>query len=764
MDRIKGHPAKLFIGLLLGLVVFLGPAVLEAWAARIEVPIEFSPEDLRIDAFRGYDRIEFAGGGSLAEIGAPALPAVQVRVALPEGAVLSGLSVRVESVEAVPGRFTVWPAQPPLAMSAPRPETFVPPDAALYASAAPYPSEAAVYLRHADLGGQGMAILELRPVRYRPAAGALEVLTRLTLEIETAAGGECGDYLPPGASPRQREELEARVRALVVNPEAVELRAAAGAASRAELPAGAYDYVIISSSDLAPSLQDLADWKTKKGVPAKIVTTTWVYSLYSGANPARIRAFVADAHQQWGATYFLLGGDVNKVPTHEWPSPIDPYFVTNDTYYADYDDDWLVEVHVGRATGSYGLYMDIFTSKVLTYEKNPPLTDYAMQAGLFGFDLDANTPCEVCKDFIEDNYWPSGWDITHVYDSQPTDHKQAIIDLIQSGVHLVNHMDHCSVTLIGAGSGHDAWISTVETDAFTNTQDQTIWYSTGCKAGAFDLNCIAEEFCKNANGGILAYLGNSEFGWYNPGLCNTLSNLYDRLFFRTLFVFGRTTLGPCFSEHKNRHFPTSDHERYVFRELTLLGDPELPIWTADPAALAVTHPATVGEGSTGFTVQVDAQGGGPVSGARVCLMKDDEIYLVALTGPGGAATFDLSTATLGVMDVTVTAHNFLPVEQTAEIVEAGASAPEPTGAPSPFRGATAIAFDLPAPAAALLRVFDPAGRAVRTLIDGEPLAAGSHRAAWDGRDEQGRPAAAGVYLYRLEAGGARATRSMILVR
>jgi hypothetical protein len=46
-----------------------------------------------------------------------------------------------------------------------------------------------------------------------------------------------------------------------------------------------------------------------------------------------------------------------------------------------------------------------------------------------------------------------------------------------------------------------------------------------------------------------------------------------------------------------------------------------------------------------------------------------------------------------------------------------------------------------------LRILDVAGRTVRRVADG--LAA-SGRAAWDGRDGEGRRLPAGVYLWRLE--------------
>ncbi|MBM4118112.1 T9SS type A sorting domain-containing protein [bacterium] len=72
-------------------------------------------------------------------------------------------------------------------------------------------------------------------------------------------------------------------------------------------------------------------------------------------------------------------------------------------------------------------------------------------------------------------------------------------------------------------------------------------------------------------------------------------------------------------------------------------------------------------------------------------------------------------------------------------------------------------FGLPADAAVRLTVFDVNGRAVATLIDGT-LPAGWQRVTWDGRDAQGTPVAAGVYLYRLEVGAERIQRKMLIVK
>ncbi len=73
-----------------------------------------------------------------------------------------------------------------------------------------------------------------------------------------------------------------------------------------------------------------------------------------------------------------------------------------------------------------------------------------------------------------------------------------------------------------------------------------------------------------------------------------------------------------------------------------------------------------------------------------------------------------------------------------------------------------VAFALDRPTAVRLRIYDAAGRLVRTLVDGV-RPAGSHTAFWDGRDDAGRNAASGAYVCRLEAGtSVRAVRMTLL--
>lgn len=80
--------------------------------------------------------------------------------------------------------------------------------------------------------------------------------------------------------------------------------------------------------------------------------------------------------------------------------------------------------------------------------------------------------------------------------------------------------------------------------------------------------------------------------------------------------------------------------------------------------------------------------------------------------------------------------------------------------PNPGRGDVAIAFTLPRPGAARLRVFDAAGRLVRRIAR-EGLAAGAQRWTWDGRDHAGLPTRPGLYFLELRTPGATFTRRVV---
>ena len=83
--------------------------------------------------------------------------------------------------------------------------------------------------------------------------------------------------------------------------------------------------------------------------------------------------------------------------------------------------------------------------------------------------------------------------------------------------------------------------------------------------------------------------------------------------------------------------------------------------------------------------------------------------------------------------------------------------------PNPFNPSTTLRFRLPAAAPTRVTVHDAAGRLVRVLVD-EPLPAGTHAVVWDGRGREGRPVAAGVYLYVVGSGPHLGSGRMVILK
>ena len=110
-----------------------------------------------------------------------------------------------------------------------------------------------------------------------------------------------------------------------------------------------------------------------------------------------------------------------------------------------------------------------------------------------------------------------------------------------------------------------------------------------------------------------------------------------------------------------------------------------------------------------------------------------------------------------------------PVPTARELTVTGEATGLPTqlalrrNVPNPFMGQTLISFDLPRATRMDLTVYDIAGRRVKQLMSGA-AEAGSHELIWDGRDDQGAPAASGVYFYNLTTESGRLQKRMLLTR
>ncbi len=84
--------------------------------------------------------------------------------------------------------------------------------------------------------------------------------------------------------------------------------------------------------------------------------------------------------------------------------------------------------------------------------------------------------------------------------------------------------------------------------------------------------------------------------------------------------------------------------------------------------------------------------------------------------------------------------------------------------PNPFNPATTIRYALPQAADVRLTVYNVVGQVVRTLV-AEHQSAGRYLVAWDATNDNGHSLSAGIYFYRLQAGGEfHAVKKMLLLK
>lgn len=83
--------------------------------------------------------------------------------------------------------------------------------------------------------------------------------------------------------------------------------------------------------------------------------------------------------------------------------------------------------------------------------------------------------------------------------------------------------------------------------------------------------------------------------------------------------------------------------------------------------------------------------------------------------------------------------------------------------PNPFNPKTVVSFTLPAEMDVRLEIFGLDGRRIAVLVDGT-RSPGLHEVAWEGRDDNGRSVASGVYFTRLTAGSLSRVGKMTLMK
>ncbi len=692
---------------LLALLV-LALSALQAAAVGPVVETSYDPSQVQIQSNGEYARLAIKGARHIKTPGEPALPVEYLSFVIPADMRVEDVVITWLEETQLPGTHRVIPAQPEVPTGETPP--WVGPDPSIYEIDGTWPSARVEYLGDGYLGGYHIASVAVYPLTYAPTTGTLTLATNIGVELSLAA--DVDRSLPrhrmTARSDRTYREI---VENLVANPHEV-----AGKLSGVDvvddvgpegfmpryspsLEGSPVEYIIITTDEFQSQFQELADWKTKKGVPTVVRTIDWIEANYPGGcdRAERIRLFIRDAFTSWGTTFVLLGGDTGHVPVrYAWSGYYGGWDISTDLYYSDLDGNWNADgdskfgeayisiatpgdsldlypdVFVGRAPVATPIEVETFIDKAFAYEKTPDLI-FARRIAflaevLFPYDWTPGTyiTTDGAGDIVEPllHLIPHWIHYTRLYQnyeaypgSYPLTHQSAI-DSMNAGYNIVSHVGHGNKDVLRVSRGN--YISPQDADALVNGVDKSgFFWMLNCSSTAIEYDCISEHFLNNPDGGGSLLFGPTRFCF------PTTADEYFYDWFEELYVVGATQAGMTSANCKLDFIPASFYDntdRWTQLSFLLLGDPEVRIWTHEPEMLTVIHDPSIPLGATDLTVSVSDPGA--VEGALVCVVKEDEVYATGYTNGSGQVVLSFTPKTTGTMTIAVTAENHLPYEDT----------------------------------------------------------------------------------------------------
>mgnify|MGYP000408302060 CR=1 FL=1 len=718
------------MGALFALFLALGSSGV-AVARDVEVPLHWRRDQVRQIWIDGEARaIELQGAEFRAKAGEVDLPWVRVAVPITNGESPVSWSWDASATEPLSGLVaTAAPLDRPEQEGGPQLMSL-----RLDPSDGRRPEAPVVFSGIERERGVSRAVFWVCPFELRAEDAALawtpSGVLRIRLQIEPAAVAP--SQAAASRASRPLRPLEARPAS--ASSTKLDLRGTV-ATNPTPTPEGVpFEYLIITTDALAASWTPMAAWKTRSGTPAAIQTVEWIYENYpQGIDaPEKIRLFLRDAYDYWGARWVLMGGDPSIVPiryAHSWA--FNPRSggtdVSCDYYYACLDGDWnangnaafgegtfgqtnrihdqtdlIPELMVGRVSARTPSDVTAYWSKLQRYVTNPRRDSYLKDVVTMGevlfhreWQLGECDDCAACPGNPVCANADGALDCIRMIDSVRVNERGGFFEFSElyerdywwvdrgrpaaqplNFTSVMSHLEAGAHVVHQVGHGdRDRWSIGAERIVSSNLFRLRNGDSGKITAFCYVVNCnsAAVEYDCAGEAWILNPTGG---GLAYIGSTNVDFPLaaarHQNKFFRTWPGDGNVTLGEA-------HYAAvaaaatvvgnaDSNLRFLTYSLIFLGDPSLRPWTSIPDLLTVEHPTTLALGSGAAEVTVEASGT-PVEGALVCFHKSGDAFATALTDVNGVASVEFAPSTVGALQVTVTHRDGVPYQGTAQVVE-----------------------------------------------------------------------------------------------
>ncbi len=385
------------------------------------------------------------------------------------------------------------------------------------------------------------------------------------------------------------------------------------------------DYLIITNSRLANSFKPLVEWKTTKGLKSKIVTIEMISrNLLGNSIQEKIKRYILDEYKK-GLRYVLLGGDDTIIPVqycyNSCGSSVSSHFIPSDAFYSCLNGDFLWNADDDNKIGEVNDNVDFtpsvfltrlpvrtsedvesYIGKLISYEKSPlekglKNTMLSMGCKLY-YNSEGHSDSEIEADYIYNQYIKDNWSgsFYKLFDTGNNLSDLAGYDFTEANIHEQLNKGYSFVNVIAHGSPF-AWGTGTE-NSYTcadasnlNSSGFSIITTDACSTNAFDSDegsfnydpCLSENLIRNPHSGVVSYWGCSREGWaYGPSK-QYACEFYKCLFSKDIKDKNYGVISAIAKSHLINSCWRDNQYRWLQQGINAVGDPEMPIYTEEPA-------------------------------------------------------------------------------------------------------------------------------------------------------------------------------------
>jgi hypothetical protein len=337
-------------------------------------------------------------------------------------------------------------------------------------------------------------------------------------------------------------------------------------------PLAGADLLIITRRDFFTQLEPLKDLRSSQGFTVALVDIEDIYDEFSYGNksPEAIREFLIYAKGNWlrAPRYVILAGDASfdaknylgfgnndLVPTKLLDTS--SMETASDDWFADFNDDGLSEVAIGRLPIRTATEASIVVKKLMAYDQFPQSQKVLLVADA-DEQMDFAVPSRELRQLIPDELLTQ--EIYRSLVDAPAARAQ-LLAALNRGAKIVNYTGHANV---------DSWrgnlLTSADAKTLKNGKNLSLFIMMSCLNGYFhdaQQESLAESLLKAEQGGAIAVWAAS--GITQPGDQALLNSEAFKLLLHSLQSL---TLGDIVQQAK-----AAAENKDVRRTWILLGDP-----------------------------------------------------------------------------------------------------------------------------------------------------------------------------------------------